>query len=293
MSGVFVEDPWSRIVDVHWKKKSGSPPDFVPSPSYCGHYGFGSIMTNTGTVITGRPFGSNQFAPFVGSYFLNKMNTSDELFTGALTGPPVGTGPDTVESAAPNGLHANLVMLGPGFLLFTNTQIQAYQAFPGGPIGTLNWAVPTAQGQETEGVFTVIGSYDIDVQYERPSGFGGGDQFQFGIGISHPLPGGALVGPPEPVVVVGNGDAGAGSFSYDFKYADYAADNIHFDAGNQFDPSTGGPAYLWWMRRRNLGSGFGAWSSSSQFMANILLGVGDFYLWDIVANCTTYTAPEA
>jgi hypothetical protein len=133
----------------------------------------------------------------------------------------------------------------------------------------------------------VIKSYQIDVAWQS---FAYPDiPDEVGIGFSHPLTaGGPVTAPPEPQFIIGpRQPGGTASITYDFKYKEWSR-GVIFDETNQFDLSTGGPVFVWWMTRRGGGAfGFTDWVGSQQFMAPIMFGATDppdWYTWQITAT---------
>jgi hypothetical protein len=278
---VFVEDPWSRVVAVHWADDGGPTEPPVPGAPYCGRYGYGARMEDIGTLITALPFGPNQLPPMAGT-FSTGSNTGEG--GGARYGGLNGALMHPVETmtAAPYGLVATSIFLGPATMTFTNNQLMSMQD-AGGEYGSIGWVVPMAEGQTTFGgipIPIVIKSYAISMDW---AGSYVDPDDEVGIGISHPIHDftGVVLPPPEPAVVLGPRLGGSGAFVYDFKYAEWASGNIHVNEGNQYDPGLGGPAFLWWMTRR----AGGTWNGSGQFMLSTLVGLGDDYTWEIVGTC--------
>jgi hypothetical protein len=286
---VFVEDPWSRIVAVHWADEGGptEPPD--RGPPYCGRYGYGARVEDIGAVRSAVPFGPNQLPPMIGT-FSTASNTgpAGERYGGfdraTLHPMPTLTAPSS-------GLVVTNIFLSDSNMTFTNNQLIGIQDVSGN-VGMINWAVPMAEGQNATGIPIVIKSYSIEMEwlghYVDPLD-------EVGLAVSHPRPGytGAVPRPPGPAVVLGSALGGSGSFFYDFKYAAWARGDIHVTEANQFDPALGGPALLWWMARRKTGTGMTAWSASAQFMASTLVGLNDHYTWEVIATCQTMPALDS
>jgi hypothetical protein len=274
-SGVFVEDPWTRIVGGRKKKKPPEPPD--RSPPYCGRYGFGSIVIDLG----GIPYGPNQFAPMIGTFWTNQMNFVGDLQVGGLS--PAILAPPTL-NAGPYGIYAANMYLSSSNLSFTTNQLYFGLPDPNGRYGVYRWVVPMVGGQDADGIPRVIKSYIINVDFAGRAL--AGDYDAFGIGISHPLPTVSVAEPvqinppPVPAAIVSPGD----TYIYDFQYERWANNESRVDEGNQFDPNLGGPAVLWWMAQPHGSSGW--LRAQNVFMAtNILIGVGDWYTWEVIAEC--------
>ena len=271
----YGESPLERITDVHWKKKKDPPPDDGHPPPYCGRYGYGGKMDflNPG-LITSLPYGPNQFPPFVGTFRTDSNIGSDGTDYGAI-GTPMLDPPPTL--TAGYGLHAASLGLNSTSLDFTNNQLIG---IPTGYGSTgVSWTVPMVGGYEGR-VPRVIKSYTLT--FEWAGAYGGEDEF--GIGISHPKLGTYTAkAPPEPFMS-GLQSGGAISFTYDFKWLEWAKNEIIVNDSNQFDPTLGGPAMLWAMARRKTGATFQPWGSRGYF-ASAQIGLGDWYTWEIVAAC--------
>jgi hypothetical protein len=279
---VFVEDPWSRIVAVHWEDDGEpEPPEY--GPPYCGRYGYGAIMADTGTLITAIPYGPNQLPPMVGTYATSGPH-------GGINHPLPGN-PETL-TAAPYGLIAQTIWLGANHITFTNNQL-IYIPDQSGNIGSYGWIEHMATGHTAPtsppGVPLVVKSYTINMEWV---GHWVDPLDECGLGFTHPIPGwsGAIPRPSEPAVVLGSDLGGSASFFYDFKAEAYWNNDIHVTEENQFDPGLGGPAYVWWMSRRKTGTGYTVWGSTSQFMVTTIVGLGDHYTWEIIADCQPFPA---
>jgi hypothetical protein len=282
----FVEDPTMRIVGVHWADDDGGPPEPPTDTAYCGAYGFGARMELRGSLITAIPYGPNQFPPMVGTFSTTGGNIgpAGENY-GFMAGVPLH--PIDTMTAAPYGLIAYWPFLEGNFLTFTNQQLAGIQDYTGA-IGTIKWAVPMATGRNASGVPIVIKKYTVNMSWLSHF-VAAGDQV--GIGISHPLTsppvGFVYRPPPAPHQVLGPRSGGSGTFVYDFKYEQLG--DVAITVDNQYDRALGGPAWVWWMTR----SASGAWGGSQIFMGTTLVGLNDWYLWDIVAECQPMPALDS
>lgn len=267
----YIEDPLDRIVDVHWKKKPPEPPD-PEVGSYCGRYGYGGMWVEIPGALVIAPYGPNLFIPFVGTF---KTDVHDPVY-GGLTAPKESMAePVDTMTAYDSGLHATGINLLGNSMEFSNFQIQSI-ASKSGLVGQFRWTVPMATGRSADDKPMVIKTYTIKMDW-----LGIGLEGDFGIGISHRVPrSGPLQPPPEPAVF-GSQAGGSLSYVYDFRYADWQQGNIPVNAGNQYDPKLGGPAFLWSMSR---GPGGGAWGGSPIF--GMTGGyVGSWYTWEIIGAC--------
>jgi hypothetical protein len=273
MSGVFVEDPWSRIVDVHWKKKKPDPPDYAPP--YCGYYGYGAIMESYGAgLVDSVPYGRNQFIPFVGTFSTEKI---DPVY-GGLRGDGTMQEPVETMTAHQLGQHASSILLQMNDLLFQDFQIFNIRNQAGEP-GHFYWIVPMAGGQSPDGIPMVIKSYTINMSYHSVNF---DPELLFGLGMSHPLPhGGEPIVPKVPFLVVGGSTDGAASYTYDFKVKETLSYQNIPNAGNVNDPNLGGPAFIWFMEKRANSD----WSWSPDFMDLVLYDEGSWYAWEIIGSC--------
>lgn len=272
----YIESPFDPIVDVHWKKKKpDGPPDPGLGPPYCGRYGWGSVVAfiDPGT-IGSLPYGPNQFIPMVGTFSTVK---ADRVYGGLSPDGEFMLEPTPTMTATADGLHVQAIYLGSTTMSFSTNQLMFIRDF-NGLAGVFSWVVPMAEGQTADGIPMVIKTYTINMEW-----FSAFAEAEVGLGISHPIPGfsGTVRGPTVPAVILGNSAGGSASYTYDFKYVDWAKGNIRVNEGNQYDPNLGGPALLWWMERRASPT----WTVRSQFMSQILFGLDDHYTWEIVAGC--------
>jgi hypothetical protein len=275
MSGIYVEDPTMQIVDVRLKKKK--PDEFPPEPgtSYCGRYGHGLIVDAPNHV---RPYGTNQLPPMVGTFYTDKPNVGPE---GERYGNIVGIMLDPVETltAAFDGAMNVLGMtLRDSDIEFTNNQLGQIPDINSNR-GGIHWRVPMAEGENSAGVPVVIKSYTIHMEWQNttPS-----LPCQLGLGMSHFL-GRTINKPKEPFLVLGDYLTGIATYTYDFKWLEWY-NGIIVTPDNQFEPATGGPAFLWLMDRHFNGTSWGAWSAVGS-LGFPLFGPGDYYVWEIVAEC--------
>ena len=271
----YVEFPFDQIFELHVKKKDEPPDGEYPAGApYCGRYGYGARMEEVPGLISAVPYGPNQQAPMIGTFPTSYAH-------GGINHPLPGS-PETF-TAAPFGLHVFALWLGPQVITFSNNQLIGIQD-EFGKTGLYGWVEHMATGQ-SGGIAIVVKSYTINLEW---AGNWSSHADGVGLGFTHIAPGysGPVPRPAEPAEVLGSARGGSGSFFYDFKAADYWHGNIEVDEGNQFDPGLGGPAYLWWMSRR----GSGSWGASAQFMTSVLLGLGDWYTWEIIAECQLFPA---
>lgn len=275
MSGVFVEDPFDRIVNVHWKKKKDDqPPDDGYPPAYCGRYAYGP--------------GLEMYPPFHGTFRTSSnVGPNGNQYGAVIT--PMQVDPGTI--TAEGGLHATHLVLNANQLSFTNAQLMriasAVQPIPGFFTG-VNWGVPFALGY-IDRLPVVIKSYHINFDYGTTDVHGND---QFGIGISHPIsiPGEGyktLAEPPEPFIT-GAGVGGSLSFDYDFKWREWIRNEIPVNAGNQHDPNLGGPAVLFAMYRpydiNDPIHPFRDWFTDGWFHVPAG-GPGSYYRWEVIGQC--------
>ncbi len=277
MATDYVEYPTDVTTALHWADDDDDeePPPPPPPPIPTGNvYGYGTIVAPTGGIIGAVPYGPIQKAPFVGK-FNDPLNPLPVL-SGGLEHPYDGG----VITASPDGLHAASLLLNPSALVFTNTQLSLLRDATG-KLAPNGWTVPMAIGGSV-----VVKSYTIKMEWS--GGFVDGAD-QVGLGITHPISGAPGVAvkvpaPPEPFLILGSRREGSASYKYDFKYAAWFLGNSPVNTGNQFDPSIGGPAYLWWMTRRLAGDGtYGPWGAG-QFMLSTVVGLGDHYTWQIASE---------
>jgi len=275
----FAESPFTRIVDVHWKKKKpddGSPGD---NPPYCGRYGWGEIVVAEGGYR--GPYGPNQFIPFVGTYSTRKH---DPVYGGLISDSPMRSPVDSMTAPAPGTgqFPANSILLAMTGMGISNSQIAGIINWEG-QMGHFYWSVPMASGQSPDSKSMVVKSYTITVEYtsayDEPNSM-------FGLGLSHPIKG-EVHAPPKPLLIVGSFAHGAASYTYDYKVKETMNYENIPNESNQFDPGLGGDAFLWWMETRPglLPPDELTWSANPDFMDRTLNGVGDYYFWSIVANC--------
>jgi len=280
----FVEDPWTRVVAIHFEEDPEPTPGV---PAYCGRYGYGAATGTSSTgIITSIPYGPNQLPPMTGTFSTtNATGPAGEQY-GSLTGNPMH--PTATLTAPGGGLVATSIFLLGNEITFTNSQLMFIQDVAGG-YGTIGWSVPMATGNPTGTRPIVIKSYTIEMAWASHAGE------EVAIGVSHPVPGhtGTLPRPTVPAAEFGTTSSGSATFVYDFKYAQWARGEIVVTPENQFDPNLGGPAILWWMNRRRNGDGsYTPWGAGSQFMWNIIIGHrDDHYTWEIIAECQLQPTP--
>lgn len=281
---VFAEFPVDNIVAVHWDDEGPPPEPPDHGPPYCGRYGWGLYVEDPFSSVI--PYGPNQLPPMTGTFFTASNTGPEGERYGGLNRPllyPVET------LTAFEAMHVTNIFLDGNAMTFTNNQLIGLQDSEGNR-GTVRWRVPMAEGQDSAGVGRIVKSYTIDMEWFSHLDLGSIDEV--GIGISHPIPHwtGALPQPPEPAMVLGLLYGGSASFVYDFKPDTYWQTPIN--ESNQFDPDVGGPVYLWWMQRQEVGIGqLTAWGATSQFMVTTVLASTDYYIFEIVAECQRFHPP--
>lgn len=249
----YAEFPFDQIVNVHFGSSGGGGGG--PSPPYCGSYGYGEIVEDIGPLITGVPFGPIVKAPFAGTFNViapNGINGED----GGLE-HPLGFGDTrTTIAGATYGLIPQNMALTDSDLIFTNFQLLELLDPQGHPAPN-GWIVPMASGgvvldpiQHTV-AFNYAVSYTIDMEWTSANGDG-----EVGLAFTS----GAT--PSIPDVVLGTADGGSATYVYDVV--------------------PGQTAFLWWMTRRE---GLTGWTANTQFMGDVLVGLGDNYAWTITASC--------
>lgn len=270
----FGESPLERIVDVHWKKKDGDPPNPGDdnNPPYCGRYGYGAVVGGPSAL----PFGPNAFIPMVGSFSTTK---GDPVY-GGLTYPKTAMlNPVDMITAYPAGLHATFILLQASNIVFSNVQLNGIVDFQGN-LGHFNWTVPMATGQSADGIPMVIKSYTIRMEWSRSFVEISPPPGTYGLGMSHPTLG---TSPPrEPFMILGSTQGGSASYTYDFKVKEWYTGQA---TGDTHDPNVGGNAILWWMERHAREE---RWSATTHFMDTTLIVENDWYTWEIIGNCQPF-----
>jgi hypothetical protein len=275
MSGVFVEDPWTRIVGGRRRKKKTEPPDDggfgVP---YCGVYGWGAVCVEEQPLRLGA-FGPHQYPPMIGTFKPYGNVGPDGRQYGGIAGSSLAVPVDYL-TAKTQGLSViNLTYTASSIAFGTDDLTELIDVT--GNKGRIVWEVPMIGGGTREGALVIKG-YTINVSWAFPRD----EAIQFGIGVAHEY-NGRLGMPPEPAVVLG-GASGDGTFYYDFQWAKWITNQIVITQSNQFDPSIGGPVTLWWLGR-NLDDDHPAWSGTYWFINPRIHG--DSYTWEVVADCQT------
>lgn len=286
---VLVEDPWMRVVDIHWKKKKDDePPPGDTDDRWCAvPYGWGAAYVDTiDHVNQWEPIGPFQLPPFVGTFTLGMSGiyppVGDSVNFGGLDTFPPGTSPSDTHTAGPLIDFAEFMIIDWAGIKFQTNWTQSF--VPNG-----FWNLPMAGGnfRPASPSWTVLSlEFDFEWVGAGPPGY------MIGIGLSHPRDDGQpMTAPTTPAVVLGPEAGGRAHWSYRPKFYYYTFRNLPggtpIDGSNEHDPNIGGPALLWYMSTGSTSSG---WVSSPTFM-DVAITTGGYILWSVYPICGNTEIP--